>query len=262
MIDSNDPLHRLRIANPVAAPDRAAASTAAAVDLLERIVAASPAGPDRRRRFRWRARLLVPAVLLTGAAGAAGYAVMNNNAAPRATVACFERADPQARTEVVVSDGRGAAADCADLWAEGRFGGTGGPAPSLATCTLPSGTTGVFPADDRGDVCARLGLAAAVPLASTSTSSPFPATTVADENARFLAFRDAVLPQFLDAPCVDPDAARALVRRELDRAGLVDWTIRVGQGTGTGFSADRPCATLSFLPNERAVVLVPAPPHR
>jgi hypothetical protein len=69
-----------------------------------------------------------------------------------------------------------------------------------------------------------------------------------------------VTAQFLDSPCVEPAAANAIVRRELDRAGLADWTIRGGEGlSGDGFSAQRPCATLSVRAENKEVVLVPAP---
>jgi hypothetical protein len=272
MIDRSDPLQRLRAANPVPIVDPAAASAPAAVALLSRLLAEEPvaAAPRRRtprRRLRARARILIPAVLLSGAAGAVGYALMNRDVSAPQTVACYQRGDLGARTQVVVGDSRGPVADCSDLWAAGAFGGTA--VPPLAACVLPSGAAGVFPADRGADPCAGLGLE---PVATTAVAPPspppsvspssLPVTTVADENGRFVAFRDAVLPQFLDAPCVDPAAAQAIVRQELDRAGLTNWTVRTGPGVGAGFSADRPCATLSFETTDRVVVLVPAPPRR
>jgi hypothetical protein len=107
----------------------------------------------------------------------------------------------------------------------------------------------VFPARGGDDVCRQL-----VTPGATTTAPP---STLAAVNDRFLAFRDAVLPRFQAATCIDPAAATALVRAELDRAGLADWQIRTGP-----FSAERPCATLAFRPENREVVLTPAPPRR
>jgi hypothetical protein len=59
---------------------------------------------------------------------------------------------------------------------------------------------------------------------------------------------------------MDPGTGAAVVRRELERVGLGDWTV-LG-GSGDGFSAERPCATLAFHPEERTIRLVPAPPRR
>ncbi len=89
---------------------------------------------------------------------------------------------------------------------------------------------------------------------------PGSSTPSADAGARILTFRDAAFPQFLDSPCVEPRDAAVIVRRELDRAGLTDWTIRGAPGlAGDGFSAQRPCATLSVRPEIREVILVPSP---
>lgn len=276
MIDHSDPLQRLRAANPVATVDPGAVAAPAAVALLSRIMTAEPVepvvaerGPRRRRRLQFRARLLIPAVLLSGAAGAVGYAVMSRNVSDPKSVTCFQRADLKARAQVVSGDARGPVADCADLWEAGAFGGT--TTPPLAACVLQSGGAGVFPTEAGADPCPRLGIEAvdttpppppATAAPPAASPSPAPATTAADENGRFFAFRDAVLSQFLGAPCVDPADAQAIVRRELDRAGLAGWTIRTGPGSGGGFSPDRPCATLSFQVPERAVTLVPAPPRR
>lgn len=273
MIDQSEPLERLRAANPVPVPNLSSATSPAALDLFRRIVAeeaagpgAPPAGPARPARpSRRRARRLVPAVLLTVVAGAVAYAVGGGDVSKPHNVACYQRADLSARTEVVRVDARGPAAACADLWARGVFGDS--TVPALAECALPSGSAGVFPSSRGADECRRLGLTA-LPSATTVPALPPPApgssvaAPPADVNAAFLAFRDAVLPQFLDAHCVDPAAAQDIVRRELDRAGLGDWTIRDGQGVGDGFSAERPCATLGFRPDEHQILLVPAPPRR
>ena len=65
------------------------------------------------------------------------------------------------------------------------------------------------------------------------------------------------MPQFQDAGCVNPQDATAIVRRELQRAGLIDWTI-----VAEGFTAERPCATLGIQAETRRVILVPGTPRR
>jgi hypothetical protein len=124
----------------------------------------------------------------------------------------------------------------------------------------------VFPAAAGADVCRTLDLtpiATTVPTTTTTTvAGPGPAPSspaappAADLNTRIVAFRDAVVPQFLDSPCMAPATGVDIVRRELDRAGLADWTV-----ASSGFTVDRPCATLSLRTEERQVILVPAPPR-
>jgi hypothetical protein len=151
-------------------------------------------------------------------------------------------------------------AACAEKWQEGSFE-SGTEAPALVECVLDSGVRAVFPTAPGQDVCALLNLPPTAP--TTSTTAPAQGRSPTDLNARIAAFREAVNPQFLDSPCVEPRAAAVLVRRELDRAGLSDWTIRGGEGlAGDGFSAERPCATLALRAENREVVLVPAPARR
>ncbi|MDQ3897133.1 MAG: hypothetical protein M3326_07800, partial [Actinomycetota bacterium] len=178
------------------------------------------------------------------------YGALRDGVPKPETTACYETADVEARAEVVGVGRDGPVAACADLWRRGVLG-SGGDVPPLTECVLDTGVAGVFPASPGGDVCTRL----VVP----STAPPPASTTVptADVNGRFLAFRDAVLARFVDVSCVEPQAAAETVRRELDRAGLRDWTIRAGQ-----FTAERPCASLAFRPEDREIVLVAAPPRR
>lgn len=264
MIDHRDPLERLRLANPVPPAAVEPASSPAALALFLRIVnedAVVPRAPSARRTRR-RARWLVPGLVVAGLAGSGAYAVLTRPVSHPQTAACFERADLNAPTEVVVFGREGPAAACAEIWARGAFGPV--QVPALAECTLPSGTPGVFPTTGGGQECSHLGLATMATSAPPGPPGPGPSTSAppGDENARFLGFRDAVLTEFLASPCTDPATADTVVRRELGRAGLGDWTVRSGQGAGDGFSADRPCATLAFRPDERTVVLVPAPPRR
>jgi hypothetical protein len=195
----------------------------------------------------------VPVVVVAGLVGAGAYALRSGNVTKPGTVACYEQANLEARTEAVVVDARGPAAACADLWAAGEFGSV--PVPGLVACTLVSGNLGVFPSPDGAAVCARLGLPAPPPSTSPPTTT---GAGAADVNARYLEVRDAVLTQFLASACVEPAAGKAIVRSELDRAGLADWTIRSDQP----FAADRPCASLAFHPEQHEISLVPASPRR
>lgn len=264
MINTSDPLERLRVANPVPAdlstvpgPDRVLLNRIIAT---EPAVARRPAGAPAPRRARW----LVPALLVTGVlGGAVAYAVLNDQVTRPHQVACYEAAGVEARTELVRVDERGPLEACAGLWRRGVLG-RGGDVPDLAECVLGSGVAAVFPAPPGDDTCRRLlgAGASAEPGPAPAGSTPPPVQNQAEVNARFLAFRDAVLPQFLQTRCMDPAAGAAIVGRELAAAGLAGWTVRGGDGlAGDGFSPVRPCATLSFEPERREVVLVPAPPR-
>lgn len=248
----SDPLDRLRAANPVPAgavlpgPDRV---------LFARIVAdvARPTPAPRRR-----VRPLVPVTVLLASlvGGTVAYALLRNDVTKPQTVACYEQADLEARTEVVSVEEGGPVAACAELWRRGVLG-EGGVVPPLAVCTLASGVAAVFPESPGRDTCA---ISPPAPTPPSPGEPPLPAPPPSgDVNAQVLALRDALLPQFIDAACVDPVVATGIVRRELDRAGLGDWTVSGGE---SGFTAERPCATLSFRTEAREIVLVPSPPRR
>lgn len=258
MINVSDPLERLRAVNPV--PVREAVLSRPDPLLFRRIISdetvvVTPARPAWRR-----ARRLVPALLATSLlGGAVAYAVLRDDVTKPEKVACYERVDLEADTEVAVVDAAGPVEACAELWRRGVLG-AGTQVPPLAECLLESGVAGVFPVAAGQDACAQLGLARVAPAPSTSTPSEQAPEPPVDVNARVLLFRDAVFPQFVDAPCVEPPEAAAIVRRELDRAGLGDWAIRSGEGlAGGGFTAARPCVTLALRPENREVVLVPTP---
>jgi hypothetical protein len=251
----NDPLERLRAVNPVPvrtvlpAPDRV---------LLHQIVSGLvPAAPPPRTRVP---RLVPVAVVIAALfGGTVAYALLRGGVTKPQTVACYAEADLEARTEVVGVGDEGPVAACAELWRRGVLGAGGGAVPPLEECVLDSGVAGVFPATPgRGACTALIG-----PPTGPSTTAPPPQPPPADVNSRVLALRDALLPQFLEVPCVEPRVAADIVRRELERAGLGDWTIRGSEGSpAEGYSAQRPCASLSFSPESREVVLVPSVPRR
>jgi hypothetical protein len=252
VIPTSDPLERLRHANPVPAssvevrPDPVLFRAIVSGQLVVR-----PA-PARRRR-----RLLVPALAVVGLlGGTVAYAVLREPAPKPQNAGCYESADLDSKTLVVGVGAEGPVAACAELWRQGRLG-EGGEVPSLTECVLDTGVVGVFPARTTGqDVCTSLA------GASTTVVPPLPGSTTvppsADVNERFRVFREAVLPGFVEASCVDPRSATDIVRRELDRAGLGDWRVT----TAGEFSADRPCASLGFRPEVGEVTLVPTTPRR
>ncbi len=261
MINLSDPLDRLRAANPVLRDDPTLPPPGSA--LFREITAPDRAGAvgwaQRRRR---RARRVVPVILIGGLlGGATAYGLLRGGVTKPQTVACYESADPGANLTGTAVGTDGPIAACAELWRRGKIG-DGGPVPPLVECVLDSGVAGVFPAPPGSDVCARLNLPSPPSTAAPPTPAPGPASSPApgaDLSARISAFRDAVAPTFVESPCVEPNAAVALVRRELDRAGLTDWTIRSGDGPGGGFNEARPCASYSLRPETKEVVLAAFP---
>ncbi len=257
----SDPMERLRAVNPVPATE--AALELPDLVLFRRIttgagVADPVVRPARRRR---RARRLVPALAVASVlGGAAAYGLLRGEVSKPEKVACYELADLEAPTEVAFLDQRGPLAACADLWQRGELG-EGGAVPQLTECVLDSGVVGVFPATSGPEVCRQLNLLPLhAPMPTSTAGSPAPSQPPPDVAAQFLAFRDSVATHFVDAPCVDPRAGAAIVRQELDRAGLTGWSVRGGEGLASdGFTAERPCATLSVRPEVREVVLVPFP---
>jgi hypothetical protein len=260
MIDTTDPLERLRAANPVPAAEVGLIEPDAV--LFHRITTGATVGAVHGPARRRRRRRLVPVFVATSVfGGAVAYAVLRDGVTRPETVACFGRADLESQTEVPSIGTAGPVEACANLWRSGAFGPVT-EVPPLAVCVLPEGVAGVFPAPAGADVCTALNLVpvSTVPPQPTTTTPLAPATTVttADLGTRVIAFRDAVTGEILGSPCVTPAAGDALVRRELQRAGLSDWSIAVNGS----FTADRPCVTVSVRSEERQVVLVPSTPRR
>jgi hypothetical protein len=261
MIEMSDPLGRLRAANPVPAAEVALLRPDPV--LFDRITSVPPARVAAPSRRPWRGRRLLPALVATSLlGGAVAYAVLRKDVTRPETVACYETADLDASAEIISVGAGGPVETCAELWRRGALEGRT-DAPPLVACVLDTGVAGVFPAAAGVDVCRMLDLTPIAPTPPPPTTTTFlgpgpapPLAPAADLNTRIVAFRDAVVPQFLDAQCMAPATGVDIVRRELDRAGLGDWTV-----ASTGFTTERPCATLSLRTEERTVILVPAPPR-
>jgi hypothetical protein len=201
-----------------------------------------------RRRRRRLVLILVPAVIvLLGVTGFTTYA-LTREPTHLESLGCFDRAALDANVAVVSADGRDPTAICNELWQRGDM--PGAPVPSsLAACVLESGAIGVFPSSGVS-TCENLGLA------------DLPASYAA-EGKRFARLRDAIVAELGEpasgsslgsSKCVGEHDARAIVRRELDAHGYSDWEIEVG---AEGFTAERPCAEVSFDGGRKVVVLVP-----
>lgn len=171
MIDTNDPLERLRAANPV--PLAEVALLPPDPVLFDRITSALP-GPVADRPRRRRARRLVPVLLVTSLlGGAVAYGLLRGDVASPETVACFERGDLTASVEVPSVGAAGPVEACASLWRRGALGG-GTEVPPLVACVLPTGVAGVFPVTPGTDVCTALNL---VPITPSPPPPPPPTTT-------------------------------------------------------------------------------------
>ncbi|HEV2759041.1 MAG TPA: hypothetical protein VGV86_05680 [Acidimicrobiales bacterium] len=154
-------------------------------------------------------------------------------------IACYASADLRAGTAVVGADGRSPVEVCGEVWKRGDIGS--GPVPSLAACVLPSGAAGVFPGGR--ETCAALDLA------------PLDEAAYRAGTGDFIALRTALVDRFLASGCLDRPGATRVVEDELRAHGLASWRIV----NPTGFTADRPCASLAFEPAATTVLLVPVP---
>jgi hypothetical protein len=201
-----------------------------------------------RRRRRRLALVLVPAVVaVLVATGFTTYALVREPTHLE-SIGCYERASLDANVAVVSSDERDPTDVCGEVWRTGGFGEEG-KIPQLTACVLDTGAVGVFPGSP-AKTCSELGLAE-LPRDYTAAAQGF------------IGLRDAIVSKLGEPPsgssvggpeCVGEDAARLIVRRELEIRGFDDWKIAVGGGE---FSAARPCADVSFDTGGKTVILVP-----
>ena len=199
----------------------------------------------RRRRL---VLSLVPAVavLLTAATGFTAYTLLRTEPSHFESIGCYDRASLDANVAVVSSDGSGPIAQCRRLWVKGDIGS---PVPArLAACVLQTGPIGVFPSSGP-QTCERLG------LADVSAAA-------LGESKRFARLQDAIVARIGVPPsgstrgtgCVGEERAHAIVRHELVVHGYADWKVVTAGGE---FTAERPCAEVSFDTGAKTVYLVP-----
>jgi hypothetical protein len=201
------------------------------------------------RRRRRLVLTLVPAVviLLTAATGFTVYSLLRTEPTHFESIGCYDRPDLSSGVAIISADGSGAVGQCRKLWEEGSMSG---PVPQqLAACVLDTGPIAVFPSTD-ARTCERMGLA---DLSARGRA----------ESKRFVQMRDAVYAE-IGTPasgssrgssrCVGEARARDVVRRLLDQHGYADWTIMTGGGE---FSAQRPCAEVSFDGSSKTALLRP-----
>ena len=205
-----------------------------------------------RQRRRRLAFVLVPAVLaVLAVTGFTTYA-LTREPTHLESIGCYETAELDGNIAIVNADGRDPAAICADLWRQGAMGDR--PTPeSLAACVLETGAVGVFPGSG-SDTCEQLGLA------------DLPRTYAAAAE-RFGDLRDAIIAKLGEPAsgstrggpqCVGEEEALGIVRRELDAHGYADWDVMVA---GDGFSAQSPCADVSFDTAGKTVFLLGSGPR-
>jgi hypothetical protein len=201
------------------------------------------------RRRRRLVLTLGPAVvvLLTAATGFTAYSLLRTEPTHFESIGCYDRPDLSSGVVIISPDGSGAVKQCRRLWEDGSMSG---PVPQqLAACVLDTGPIAVFPSTG-ARTCERMGLA---DLSARGRA----------ESERFVQMRDAVYAE-IGTPasgssrgsshCVGEAKAREAVRRLLDRHGYADWRIITG---GWEFSAQRPCADVSFDGGSKTALLHP-----
>jgi hypothetical protein len=241
MNDPQDPMSRLRAANPVRAEDAPAADSPQARALYERIVSTpvSERAPYRRPFLRRNLKVLVPIVAI--AVAAAGYGVYRSVSQPL-DIACYGQMSIAGDVVGVAATGGDPVALCRALWRSGgSFNPDGGrPAPALTAC-VREGTLVVLPHPPGMDPCAALGLA-----------HPERGGLSADQE-RLLRVEEALAVRFLSPHCVPEASALAAAQAELRAEGLEGWRVTVAQP----FAADRPCASAAYDPDSKTILLVP-----
>jgi hypothetical protein len=232
---SDDPLARLRAANPVPPEEAPSADSPQAVAMFERIVATPPdAAPPAtvrlfRRSLRRRLWVLIPAAIV---AGAASYAAAHHGRAA-AGIVCWADANTGAQTDRGQGDldAEHATEACDGLWAPGGvFNPTGAiQPPPLTACVSDPGLIAVVPDTLRPDTCVHLGL---TQLADDPILQDDPEVLLEHQ------LSEALLS------CHTSDEARATANELLVKLNLADWRI------STSSNGD-PCAQPAFdIPTE------------
>jgi hypothetical protein len=244
VIRRDNPLARLRRANPVPDADVPFADSPTARALMERIVRTEPTVPEAVSARRWKPRraflVLVPIAIL--ALAAAGFSIYRSAGEPL-VIACHATMARHGSTVMAPGPGDPVQA-CTSLW---RPGGELNPRdelslPLLEACIL-NGADHVFPHPERVDACDTLGLRHAAA----------PNRHEANEAAAAARVEDALAKEFL-ANCDTRDRGMAIARDALQGEGLTDWIVKLGDRP---FTASEPCASQSIDVAARTVLIVP-----
>jgi hypothetical protein len=196
--------------------------------------------PSQRARHRRWIMTAGAAVVMASTAAAAW--IVTRPADNPLTVACYAQPSLQGEIAGVAPSEINPIEACANVWRSGAFAGRG-PVPPLVGCVNRRGVAAVFPAASPA-FCDTLGF----DRLGASRPSDVP----------IISLQDALSSEFRARGCVLPEDAVALVRSELDRRGLTDWRIN----NPGPYTANRPCGSLYFQPEGRAVTLVPIPAQR
>ena len=170
----------------------------------------------------------------------AAFAVLHTSPATEpTTIACAATDDPQGDV-VGVAGASDPVAACAELWSDGTLGT--GPVPPLAGCVNDNGAVVVLPGG-ASSVCSQAGL----DLLDLDADN--------GENLDVLAVEEHLIDTFLN-DCYGQDDALAEVRRILDEAGFVDWTVTLAEDFPDGLN----CAGISVDSSEHRVTVAGARP--
>jgi hypothetical protein len=193
--------------------------------------------PSRRAQHR-RWTMTVGAAALMASTAAAAWIVTRPADNPLA-IACYAQPSLQGEIAGVTPSETDPIEACANVWRNGAFSGRG-PVPPLIGCVNRRGIAAVFPSASPA-FCDTLG------FDRLGDAPP--------SDAPIITLQGALSEAFRARGCILPEEAVGLVRSELDRRGLTDWRIN----NPGPYTPSRPCGSLSFDPEGRAVTLVPLP---
>lgn len=211
--------------------------------LLASITAEPRSAPPAPRRRRWLAAAVAVASV---AAVAAAWALLSAEPTSTEGILCHQstelRGDVYVLPPADVSDFTASA--CAAVWERGDLtlpGLEAGEVPPLQGCVDALGILSVYPTDDES-ICAKFDQRVADPVTES-------------ELGAVLELQRRLVDEYsLGMTCMPFADAEQLARDTIAELDL-DWVVVVGTAT-----EDRPCATWSFVDEDKKVLLVPSPP--
>ena len=233
----SDPFELFRAMNPFDGRDTEDLSSADE-ELLARILTTPiEEQPEdlSQRPSRRRLAIIASAVVIATLATAAFASLRSQPVTNPVAVVCYATADVVDGDRVGLGSELDPIEACRAVWRDGDLK-TDGSVPPLVGCVNAAGAAAVFPGE--GDVCERLGL-------------PTLEEGLSDEQVSIIEMQDSLIDTFLDR-CFTEDAAVAEARRQLEAAGLEDWTAQVAEA----FPDDGPCAGVGVDPDQEIVILV------